>query len=1660
MEMYMLIGRLLSCCFLAALSFLSVHGQVSFMAASSDDLRTAAVVPSTARVIKPPTGLMSIMKSNKTVRVSVPTADGLMTIVGEPFDLFTPEAMLVSRGADGETTVDIPEHAVLRGRIEGRPGSTVFLAAFSTHIVAMIEISEPDGKRRYMISPDTIMPGRMAMHVFYEVRAGQGTPTECHAETLPDYQRKVDSVFRFVSTDAMIGKYSGEQSNNATPYALQLAFDCTESFYKNLGSNLTAAASSVITIAGACAVVYSRDANVVLRVPYLRIWTSKDPYPGDQGAKLGAIRDHWEANMKHVNRSVTCMISGEGGGGLAWVGVLCGGYGYNVSGVDGKVNFPATGYVWDVDVTSHELGHNIGSSHTQSCSWNPPIDSCWNAEGGCYQGTRVQRGTIMSYCHLQWKGTELQFHPRVAALFNRIMASTWCVAPLPSQRDTDIAVIGIRVPVNGAYIGVRQSFVPSITVKNLGAIALTNVPVTLTITDIANNVKKTLTATIQTLTAGATTGVTFLPVSIDTAGDYLAVAKVNAPKDQHATNDIVTRPFRVGAQESGTVTVGSPNGGETLVAGSLVDVRFTAQGVATVMLDYSVDDGATWQTLRASASGASGTIQWTVPFMPSTQCLVRVSSVTNAQITDVSNARFTIDVPTDVQAYNIVMPGVNTTAPTPLTSRVVVRNVGRLAALNVKVRLTMRWVRSTAFSFDTTITLASMPGLAVDTISFGSTQLLANGVHVMQLTVQAAGDSNSANDKFDREFTATGLTPPSDVRFEEGQGRVLLQWLVRNKTLEQRVEVWRGQSVEEMAKIRTLRTSVNAFVDTDLLNDTTYLYALRVVQGNAKSVFTPFVVTRPRNYPAGNKLGAPALVSPNDGLTSVPVPTDLVWTTVDGGDQYEVQVALDATFQDLESVFIVRDPGAITVPLDFNATRRWRVRALNVSSTSPWSASATFTTARNCAGSALTFNGTSTKGTDASLSWSGGPVTVEYWTYVKRSELANSASFMVGTTANAGNRFQAHAPWSDGVLYWDYGNLNDKGRITAPMDSYFDQWVHIALVSDGLSFKAIYFNGQLASSSTEASQPTSTLTEFTLGAMRDGLWFTGSIDEFRIWSEVRTEGEIRASMFRRMPPSSDNAKLVGAWRFEEGVGTLTKDAVRNRTLMLSSATMWTPSGASISCGDIGSLNPPSFTSGVGTKPLPRTHTYDVAWSAVATQRGNVWYDCEVLDPTSNATIIRANNVVASSSTAVRYSLRGLSADSTMKIRIRARSAYTESAWKESAITTLSACESSAPVFSGKGERFTGTDFLFAGKAVTVEYWSLVNPDQIRQSVAFMVGESNDESKRLQAHAPWDDKTCYWDYGNWREAGRVSASYDKQISRWTHVALVSNGYDTMAIYFDGVLAKQTSFADAPGILKQLTIGGNPYTSNYHSGSMRDLRLWNVMRSEKQIREGMNERIAEPRSGLLGSWLLDEGKGLRTTDVTGRSADARSSTELNWQDATMHLMHAQALIRGRRTVQRGDTAMYQMRTTSNITTKWTVVGGTIESSDVTNECMIKWTGADSVGVVTIARTWAGGCSDASTFTVKLFTTLSADQDTEEQSVEALRIIPNPTSDVVRIVCSMAMSRVELIDLQGRIVARVEDGSNVVTLPTREIASGMYTVRAVTTSGTLYSKVLVQR
>jgi len=108
------------------------------------------------------------------------------------------------------------------------------------------------------------------------------------------------------------------------------------------------------------------------------------------------------------------------------------------------------------------------------------------------------------------------------------------------------------------------------------------------------------------------------------------------------------------------VTVVAPNGGENWTVGSTRQIVWNAQAVQNVKLEYSTNNGASWnyiatvpalsnkltnnnaETSNKSTEGTFGTYNWVIPNTPSNQCLVKVSDASNPAVFDVSDNVFTI----------------------------------------------------------------------------------------------------------------------------------------------------------------------------------------------------------------------------------------------------------------------------------------------------------------------------------------------------------------------------------------------------------------------------------------------------------------------------------------------------------------------------------------------------------------------------------------------------------------------------------------------------------------------------------------------------------------------------------------------------------------------------------------------------------------------------------------------------------------------------------------------------------------------------------------------------------------------------------------------------------------------------------------------------------
>lgn len=106
---------------------------------------------------------------------------------------------------------------------------------------------------------------------------------------------------------------------------------------------------------------------------------------------------------------------------------------------------------------------------------------------------------------------------------------------------------------------------------------------------------------------------------------------------------------------------------------------------------------------------------------------------------------------------------------------------------------------------------------------------------------------------------------------------------------------------------------------------------------------------------------------------------------------------------------------------------------------------------------------------------------------------------------------------------------------------------------------------------------------------------------------------------------------------------------------------------------------------------------------------------------------------------------------------------------------------------------------------------------------------------------------------------VAGTYDGQ-----HLRIVINGTTHDSVEFK---AEKEEEIDALHYTKaDLCIGAHPNKAAW-DGLIDEVRIWNVCRSDAEIRENMNEPLAGLTPGLIGQWTFNEGAGDLCIDSSG-------------------------------------------------------------------------------------------------------------------------------------------------------------------------------------------------
>ena len=120
-----------------------------------------------------------------------------------------------------------------------------------------------------------------------------------------------------------------------------------------------------------------------------------------------------------------------------------------------------------------------------------------------------------------------------------------------------------------------------------------------------------------------------------------------------------------------------------------------------------------------------------------------------------------------------------------------------------------------------------------------------------------------------------------------------------------------------------------------------------------------------------------------------------------------------------------------------------------------------------------------------------------------------------------------------------------------------------------------------------------------------------------------------------------------------------------------------------------------------------------------------------------------------------------------------------------------------------------------------------------------------------------------------------------LNTWYHIAGV---YDrtTMKLYVNGILQASTDATGTltPGTGVVMNLGDNPtWPGRFFNGKMDEVRIWNVARTETEIRDNMITELNGNEAGLVAYWNMNDGTGTTLTDATD---NANNGTLLNFDE----------------------------------------------------------------------------------------------------------------------------------------------------------------------------------
>jgi Metallo-peptidase family M12/Secretion system C-terminal sorting domain/Reprolysin family propeptide len=318
-----------------------------------------------------------------------------------------------------------------RGNVKGEPQSLVALSFFDNEIYGMIS-TENDGN--IVLGRIEKENNRKTYIVYSDRNLFRKTPISCQNPIVEESQLE------------NLPKQLHKNGNLNIDHCFRSYLEADYQLYLKKGS-VAATVNFVTAIYNNVATIFDNE-QITTTVLQVDVWTTDDKYPiySSQTA-LEAFRKTLGTGFKGELAHLMA-LGGKNLGGRAWLNVFCtplSTYNFAYSNIQAAYEDVPI-YSYSVYVMAHEIGHNIGSPHTQDCSWiGGPIDNCALPEGNCANtgDFPIKGGTIMSYCTASPYGINFAngFGKQPGDLIRNIMSEAICITTNCTPPTTDLSAI-------------------------------------------------------------------------------------------------------------------------------------------------------------------------------------------------------------------------------------------------------------------------------------------------------------------------------------------------------------------------------------------------------------------------------------------------------------------------------------------------------------------------------------------------------------------------------------------------------------------------------------------------------------------------------------------------------------------------------------------------------------------------------------------------------------------------------------------------------------------------------------------------------------------------------------------------------------------------------------------------------------------------------------------------------------------------------------------------------------------------------------------------------------------------------------------------------------------------------------------------------------------